>query len=72
MTHDLDTLMDWCRRCGRPYLEIFDGDLTECDGLSGVVHQRFLRAKAEMEKTFGPIVDAVMAYPTSKSEGEPQ
>jgi ribosomal protein L37E len=52
MTHDLDMRMDWCRRCGRPYFEIVEGDMAECDGLPGVVHQRFLKAEEEMKKVF--------------------
>jgi ribosomal protein L37E len=58
--HDFDMAMDWCRRCGRPYYEIMDGDLAECDGLRGVVHQRYIKAAEEAHRIFAPIIDGVL------------
>jgi hypothetical protein len=60
MTHDIDWRMDWCRRCGRPKVEIVALDLAECDGLPGVVHQRFVKAEAEAKKLFDPIISAIL------------
>lgn len=57
MIHDFDVKLDWCRRCGRSYEEIFDSDLVDCDGLPGVIHARYLRARERAEKVFGPIVE---------------
>jgi hypothetical protein len=55
--HEIDFYMDWCKCCGRPYEEIFNQNLVECDGLPGVVHKRFLDARAKCMAIFGSIVD---------------
>ena len=60
MEHDFSIKMSWCRRCGRPLYEIVDNNIPECDGLPGVVHARFLKAEADMEKIFGPIIDEIL------------
>lgn len=57
--HDIDFYLHWCKRCGRPRDEIVEQDLRHCDGLKGVVHQKYLKAKQEAEKIFNPIVDAI-------------
>lgn len=55
--HDMDTLMNWCIRCGKPLDELVDLGSVFCDGLKGVVHQRYKIARDNAIKIFGPIVD---------------
>jgi len=69
MDHDMSLQMNWCRRCGRPFEEIVNEHRRECDGLPGVVHQRFIKAVAEMDKVFGAVVDAVISDLTPTSGG---
>lgn len=55
--HDIDQHMNWCRRCGRPVMEIIWQDLAECDGLPGVIHHRYLEALMRVRAIFDPITD---------------
>lgn len=59
LTHDIDMRMDWCRRCGRPMYELVEAGMPICDGLSGVVHKRFLEAEKTAKAIFDPIVEIV-------------
>jgi hypothetical protein len=53
--HALALDMQWCTRCGRPLCEIVD---ELCDGLPGVVHIRYLRARKAMEAIMNPVLAA--------------
>ena len=59
MSHNFDILMSWCRRCGRPRTEIIELDMTDCDGLPGVVHQRYRDAERHARTIFDPVVEAI-------------
>lgn len=57
--HDIDVLLRWCRRCGRPESEIFNDDLLYCDGLHGVIHARYKEALQRARDIFDPIVRSI-------------
>lgn len=60
MKHDICLHMSWCKCCGRSYEEIINSNIVECDGLPGVVHANYTRAKEFMTKTFEPVVDKIL------------
>lgn len=57
MLHDIDVGLNWCSRCGRPMEELFNRQIGTCDGLTGVVHQRYLKAKLAAEAVFSPAIE---------------
>jgi len=58
--HDIDLYMDWCRACGRPFIEIVNEDLRECDGDPLKIHPRFFEAQERARQIFDPITDSVI------------
>lgn len=58
--HRIDPELRWCSRCGRPMTELVEEGLKKCDGLSTVVHRRYLVAKRNFDLVFKPIFAAVI------------
>jgi hypothetical protein len=68
LTHDIDVRMDWCRRCGRPMIELVEADMPICDGLPGVIHKRFIEAEKAATAIFDPIVKSITGNPEGNAK----
>lgn len=59
MEHDIAMELSWCKRCGLSRMEIMEAATLECQGNSGVIHERYLKALREFRAFFGPILKEV-------------
>lgn len=67
IAHDTDFYLMWCKRCGRPEIEIVEDQRMECDGLRGVIHARYIEAKAHHDRVMQPMIDQVMGLLSQQS-----